>query len=68
MGFHPSITDEEIAAVRERMQEGKLDERGRPLWSETAEEWYDRAVANYGDEAIVLFKRKAAKQAGAVTC
>ena len=59
--FHNSITEAEIAAVRHRLNEGMYDEEGRPLWNETAEEWYARNVALVGEEmATARFKEKAA--------
>ena len=59
--FHSSITEAEIAAVRRRLNEGMYDEAGRPLWNETAEEWYARNVALVGEEiATSRFKEKAA--------
>ena len=58
--FHNSITEAEIAAVRHRLNEGMYDDKGHPLWNETAEEWYARNVALVGEDAAVeRFKDKA---------
>lgn len=58
--FHSSITNEEIQAVRNRLNEGKYD-NDKPLWSETAEQWYNRNIALVGEEeAVKRFKEKAA--------
>ena len=61
--FHHSITAEQIAAVRARLHEGEKDVDGNPLWTETAEQWYDRNVKAVGeDTAVIWFKQKAARQ------
>lgn len=58
--FHDSITEAEIAAVRRRLNEGVCDDKGNPMWNETAEEWYARNVENAGEEtAVKRFKAKA---------
>ena len=58
--FHNSITEAEIAAVRNRLSEGKNDSNGNPMWNETAEEWYQRNVASAGEDiAVSRFKAKA---------
>ena len=69
MSFDTGITEAEIAAVRLRLHEGEKDADGNPLWTETAEQWYNRNVKAVGeDTAVIWFKQKAARSAGAVTC
>lgn len=63
--MHASITEEEIALVNRRMGVGQIDPvTGKLRVGETAQEWYDRNKAMFGEDvAVIWFKQKAAKQA-----
>ena len=63
--MHASITIDEIALVNRRLGVGQIDPVTKKIRDgETAQEWYDRNKAMFGEDvAVIWFKQKAAKQA-----